>query len=84
MRKWKNGTSYKPAKINRALLHHDIPTLPGLYYWDAYKQNVELYRKGRCKRLFVTPPIRGAVEIRVTPRIAGTFSAVAPVANDPT
>lgn len=67
---------YTSRRIDRKFLDRlarPLPTEPGKYFWDAYGQVVELYKKSRCKGLFVTPPIRGAVEIRVTPRIVGTF-----------
>ena len=48
------------------------PTKPGVYYWSEYKCNVEIIKLG--KFLYVTPPINGGVEIKVTSRIAGKFS----------
>lgn len=51
-----------------------IPKEPGTYFWTEWNQNVALYKKPRCRSLFVTPP--GGVEVRITPRIAGDFIAV--------
>lgn len=51
-----------------------VPTRPGRYYWDAWKAIVVVFRKKGGKHLYVTPP--GGVTIRVTPRIAGSFTYV--------
>lgn len=48
-----------------------LPTLPGMYFWDAWGSDVEVIKRGR--HLYVTPPCKGAVEIRVTEMIAGNF-----------
>lgn len=51
-----------------------VPTEPGEYYWDHWKANVRLVQRGRA--LYVTPPAKNAVEVRVTPNIAGTFTKI--------
>ncbi len=51
-----------------------IPTEPGDYFWTEWQAMVRVYGKGGTgKRLYVKPPCPGAIEIRITPRIAGKF-----------
>lgn len=60
-------------KIDYRRLADPIPTKPGRYFWSEYGQVVELTRKRGGKHLYVIPPIAGAIQIRVTNRIAGSF-----------
>ena len=72
------GAPRKQPRIKREFLRRlasPLPTKPGRYFWSEYGQVVELVKKRGSKSLFVTPPIKGAVQIRVTDRIAGTFVA---------
>ena len=61
----------KPLRLP---VNKDIPQEPGEYYWSEYKSFVSVVE--RRGKLYVTPPLRGSVEIQVTPRIAGRFTAV--------
>lgn len=55
----------------RIMPRNDIPDHPGLYYWSEYRALVTVtMRRGG---LYVTPPIKGGVEIKITPNIAGRF-----------
>lgn len=49
-----------------------IPVEPGEYYWSEWACMVRVYRKGRGAHLYVCAP--GGLEVRVSPRIAGTFT----------
>lgn len=49
------------------------PVAPGLYWWDTWKAEVAVVKRGRS--LFVTPP--GGVRVAVTARLAGTLRPVA-------
>lgn len=60
----------------RTLNRSTLPTRPGAYYWDTWDAVVNVYTKPHRKGLFVTPPCRGAIEVRITPYIAGTFREV--------
>lgn len=52
-----------------------IPLEPGLYHWDEWNQIVKVYKKNpKSKDLFVFPPGKGSVELKITPRIAGRFT----------
>lgn len=51
--------------------NQDIPKTPGVYYWIEWGENVEVIKRG--KHLYVTPPIAGGIEVRVSGRIAGHF-----------
>lgn len=55
----------------RTAARKDIPDHQGLWYWSEYKclVNVVLRRGG----LYVTPPMKGAIEVKITPNIAGRF-----------
>lgn len=59
--------------IKTAEIAKPIPKSAGTYYWSEYGCNVEVRRKRGSPHLYVTPPMRGGVEIRITPRIAGVF-----------
>lgn len=52
-----------------------LPSEPGLYYWTEWAQVVEVYAKVRRfnsgQRLYTKIP--GGIEVRITPRIAGSF-----------
>lgn len=70
--------SVQPA-INRAFLDRlarPLPTKPGRYFWDEWGTVVTLYSKRGGKHLYVVPPGKGSIEIRVSARIAGTFVKV--------
>jgi hypothetical protein len=54
----------------------DIPTFPGKWYWTAWHSTVTVVKRGNS--LYVTPPCTGAVEVKVTPNIAGSFRVVPP------
>ena len=54
-------------------MKQELPTEPGRYYWSTWKATVEVYRKKGGRYLYVCPP--GGIELRITPRIAGTFTA---------
>lgn len=54
--------------------NRNIPTKAGRYYWSTWKSYVDIYTKRGGRHLYVVPP--GGVEIRVTPRIAGSFIEV--------
>lgn len=53
-----------------------VPTEPGRYYWTEWACYVEVYCKTKTHkpggRLYVQVP--GGIEVRVTPRIAGSFT----------
>lgn len=53
-----------------------LPTKPGIYWWSTWKALVEVVKRGSA--LYVTPPARTAVEVRISPRIAGEFTWVSP------
>lgn len=57
------------------LFNKTAPVTPGRYYWSEYKCEVDVIKRGRY--LYVTPPGSVAVEVRVSPRIAGTWQPVA-------
>jgi hypothetical protein len=51
-----------------------LPVSPGEYYWDHWRAKVSVVKRGSS--LYVTPPCKGAVEVKITPNIAGNFVAV--------
>lgn len=51
-----------------------LPAEPGVYYWSEWKREVRVYRKGRAAQLWAEVP--GGIAVKVTPRIAGTFSSL--------
>lgn len=70
-----------PKQVRRiSSWRDDIPTFPGKWYWTAWHSTVEVVKRG--KSLYVTPPCTGAVEVKVTPNIAGSFRAVPPKETD--
>lgn len=72
----------KPVQTRRPLNRSELPTKPGRYYWSEWKAVVDVYTKGpRCRALFVVPPVRGGIEVRISPFIAGTFTPVAAQVN---
>jgi hypothetical protein len=48
-----------------------IPSEPGMYWWDEWDCKVEVKKRGNS--LYVTPPAKTAVEVRITNNIAGNF-----------
>lgn len=64
-------------RINTKIGHKDpakLPKGPGLYYWSAWKAVVRVYKKKGGRHLYVKPPGARAVEVRISPRIAGEFT----------
>ena len=52
------------------------PDAPGMWYWGEWDCEVKVYtKKGKGRRLYVTPP--GGIEVLITPRIAGGWIALA-------
>jgi hypothetical protein len=51
-----------------------LPADAGRYYWTEWAMYVDVYRRGR--HLYTKIP--GGVEVRVTPRIAGSFHDTKP------
>lgn len=55
-----------------------LPAEPGTYYWTEWAQVVQVYAKTKTfkpgGRLYVKIP--GGIEVRITPRIAGSFNKV--------
>lgn len=74
MSEYPSRMSKRPT-LRRFPSNKNIPTSPGSYYWSEYKSFVNVVE--RRGKLYVTPPIRGGVEIRVTERIAGVFTKAA-------
>lgn len=67
----------KQPRINRAHIRNIAappPDKPGRYFWSEYGQAVDVYRKKGGRHLYVVPPIKGGIEIRITERIAGIFT----------
>lgn len=62
-----------PLPNKQAVNSSKLPTVPGMYFWDAYDQLVIVYKKKGGKALYVTPPGVNAIEVKITPRIAGKF-----------
>lgn len=65
-------------EVNRDFLRRTaapIPKTPGRYFWDEWGQVVDVYKKSGMKGLYVTPPTAGAIELKITSRIAGIFVA---------
>lgn len=50
-----------------------LPASPGMYYWTEWGMVVQVYAKGKGDRLYTKIP--GGLEVRITPRIAGSFIA---------
>lgn len=61
-----------PSKVRRSITK-PLPTVPGVYFWDTWGAPVEVYKKKGGRRLYVTPPIVGGIEVCISGRIAGTF-----------
>lgn len=59
------------AHVNRS----QLPTVPGRYIWDHWKSLVTVVKRGNS--LYVTPPCKGAMEVKISTRIVGTFKFVA-------
>lgn len=59
----------------------NLPTTPGTYWWDHWKSLVEVTQRGRS--LYVTPPSKSSIEIRVTPRLVGVFRKIDTSASEP-
>lgn len=56
-----------------------LPTEPGRYYWDIWNKEVEVYKRGTdalWTRVFSHWP-----QVKISPRIAGTFTKVEEKAN---
>lgn len=51
-----------------------LPDEDGMYYWTEWAQVVRVYRKRGGRWLYVCIP--GGIEVRITPRIAGSFHVV--------
>jgi hypothetical protein len=58
-----------------------LPTEPGEYYWTEWACMVRVYCKTKTYkpggRLYVKLP--GGIEVRITPRIAGSFRDIKPL-----
>lgn len=67
--------SRRQPRLTVCAPHHRkaLPDKPGVYFWDAWGEYVTVYKKPRFGGLFVKPPVPNAVEVRITPRIAGDF-----------
>lgn len=64
-------------QIVRALNNpENLPHGPGEYFWDHWKSLVTVVKRGNS--LYVTPPCKGAVEIKISRRTVGKFVAAPP------
>lgn len=69
-----NAMSKATSKIRRPTNASKLPEVPGMYYWTEWDCIIKIYSKPRCKGLYVTPPGASAVEVKITPFIAGKFT----------
>ena len=67
----RNKSLASVRKTPCTLFNKTAPAVPGRYYWGEYNCEVDVIKRG--KYLYVTPPGPAAVEVRVSPRIAGTW-----------
>ena len=63
----------RPKPVRRTVPRVGLPTAPGCYYWSTWKSLVHVVKRGQA--LYVTPPGKNGVEVKITPNIAGTFIA---------
>ena len=58
-------------RIRTVSVNFHMPKVPGDYFWDTWDAVVEVAKRGNS--LYVTPPARTSVEIRVSLATAGKF-----------
>lgn len=64
----------KPLRIAHRNDPRNLPSGPGEYLWDHWKARVMVTKRGRS--LYVTPPCKGGVEIKISLRTVGKFTPV--------
>lgn len=67
----------RTRRFSRAFIRNlaaPLPDKPGRYFWSEWGSLVTVTKRGRS--LYVTPPCKGAIEIKITPRSAGIFTEV--------
>lgn len=64
----------KPRRLANRNDPKNLPSGPGEYLWDHWKARVMVTKRWRS--LYVTPPCRGGIEIKISLRTVGKFTPV--------
>ena len=70
----------RPQPVAHVNKSENLPHGPGEYFWDHWKSLVTVVKRGNS--LYVTPPCKGAVEIKISQRTVGKFVAAPPKETD--